>query len=137
LYTFAGADVKLLDEDVWHLELDMEVLSQLMAELSISDPRRHEILRALERAMDAIDVANISGTAKEARAQLTEVLAKPAHASAHRLSAVGHAHIDSAWLWPQRETIRKTARTFATVTALAAEYPEFIFACSQAQQYAW
>jgi alpha-mannosidase len=137
LYVFAGADVKLLDEEVWHLELDVEVLSQLMAELSISDPRRHEILRALERAMDAIDVADVSGTAAAARAELAGVLARPAHASAHRLSAVGHAHIDSAWLWPQRETIRKTARTFATVTALANEYPEFIFACSQAQQYAW
>ena len=29
---------------------------------------------------------------------------------------VGHAHIDSAWLWPQRETIRKSSRTFANVT---------------------
>nr|WP_042185194.1 glycoside hydrolase family 38 C-terminal domain-containing protein [Kibdelosporangium sp. MJ126-NF4]CEL16605.1 Alpha-mannosidase [Kibdelosporangium sp. MJ126-NF4]CTQ89044.1 Alpha-mannosidase (EC 3.2.1.24) [Kibdelosporangium sp. MJ126-NF4] len=137
LYTFVAADVRLLDEDVWHLQLDIEVLSQLMAELSTSDPRRHEILRALERALDAIDVADVSGTAAAARAELVEVLSRPAHASAHTLSAVGHAHIDSAWLWPQRETIRKTARTFATVTALAQEYPEFIFACSQAQQYAW
>ncbi|GAB3883385.1 hypothetical protein GCM10029964_042640 [Kibdelosporangium lantanae] len=137
LYVFAGADVKLLDEQVWHLELDVEVLGQLMAELSTSDPRRHEILRALERAMDEIDVQNVSGTAKAARDQLVDVLSRPAHASAHRLSAVGHAHIDSAWLWPQRETIRKTARTFATVTALNADYPEFVFACSQAQQYAW
>src|SRR5581483_11903044 len=56
---------------------------------------------------------------------------------AHRITAVGHAHIDSAWLWPIRETVRKTARTFANVTALAADYPEFVFACSQAQQYAW
>ena len=32
---------------------------------------------------------------------------RPAYASAHRVSAVGHAHIDSAWLWPVRETIRK------------------------------
>ncbi|CAM3717055.1 glycoside hydrolase family 38 C-terminal domain-containing protein [Kibdelosporangium persicum] len=136
-YVFAAADVKLLDEDVWQLQMDVEVLSQLMVELSTSDPRRHEILRALERALDAIDVADISGTAADARAELTEVLSRPAHASAHKLSAVGHAHIDSAWLWPQRETIRKTARTFATVTALAQEYPEFVFACSQAQQYAW
>ncbi|ONI87582.1 alpha-mannosidase [Actinosynnema sp. ALI-1.44] len=137
LYVFTAADVCLLDEDVWHLRTDIEVLSQLMHELSTSDPRRHEILRALERALDAIDVADISGTAAAARTELTEVLARPAHASAHTLSAVGHAHIDSAWLWPQRETIRKTARTFATATALAQEYPEFVFACSQAQQYAW
>ena len=38
-------------------------------------------------------------------------LARPAYASAHRVVAVGHAHIDSAWLWPVRETIRKCARS--------------------------
>ncbi|HZB51783.1 MAG TPA: glycoside hydrolase family 38 C-terminal domain-containing protein, partial [Mycobacteriales bacterium] len=58
-------------------------------------------------------------------------------ASAHRVSAVGHAHIDSAWLWPVRETRRKCVRTFANVTALARDYPELVFACSSAQQYAW
>ena len=108
-----------------------------MPELALTDPRRHEILRAVERALDALDLHDVSGTAAAARASLTDVLSRPAHASAHTLSAVGHAHIDSAWLWPIRETIRKTSRTFANVTALAAEYPEFVFACSQAQQYAW
>ncbi|NEC19210.1 alpha-mannosidase, partial [Streptomyces parvus] len=68
---------------------------------------------------------------------LAEVLARPASASAHRISAAGHAHIDSAWLWPLRETVRKASRTFANVTALARDYPELVFACSQAQQYAW
>jgi alpha-mannosidase len=65
------------------------------------------------------------------------VLAQPATASAHRVFAVGHAHIDSAWLWPVRETIRKCARTFSNVLALMEEDPDFIFACSSAQQYAW
>ncbi|MFJ4900877.1 alpha-mannosidase [Streptomyces sp. NPDC088727] len=53
------------------------------------------------------------------------------------LLAVGHAHIDSAWLWPVRETVRKCARTFTNMTTLAQEYPELVFACSSAQQYAW
>jgi alpha-mannosidase len=50
---------------------------------------------------------------------------------------VGHAHIDSAWLWPVRETVRKCARTFANVAALGREYPELVFACSQAQHWWW
>jgi len=137
LYTFTRADLAVLDEEVWHLGLDVEVLSELMRELADADPRRHEILRALERALDALDLADVAGSAAAARAELVEVLARPANASAHTIHAVGHAHIDSAWLWPQRETVRKTARTFANVTALAAEYPQFLFACSQAQQYAW
>ncbi|WP_421111301.1 glycoside hydrolase family 38 C-terminal domain-containing protein [Streptomyces sp. NEAU-S77] len=137
LYRFASADVAVLDEDVWHLVLDIEVLSELMGELPADRPRRHEILRALENALDALDLHDVPATAAAARAELTGVLKRPAHASAHRVSAAGHAHIDSAWLWPLRETVRKASRTFANVTALAGDYPELVFACSQAQQYAW
>jgi alpha-mannosidase len=137
LYRLARADLAVLDEEVWHLTIDIEVLAELMAELDVHDPRRHEILRTLERALDTLDMHDVSGTATAARAVLAPALSRPAHASAHTLHAVGHAHIDSAWLWPVRETIRKTARTFANVTALAGEYPELVFACSQAQQYAW
>ncbi|MEV7084695.1 glycoside hydrolase family 38 C-terminal domain-containing protein [Streptomyces sp. NPDC093085] len=137
LYRFASAELAVLDEEVWHLVLDIEVLSELMAELPADRSRRHEILRALESALDALDLHDVAGTASAARRELAEALARPASASAHRLSAAGHAHIDSAWLWPLRETVRKASRTFANVTALAQEYPELVFACSQAQQYAW
>ncbi|MBW8699434.1 Mannosylglycerate hydrolase [Streptomyces sp. MBT84] len=137
LYTFRRADVAVLDEDVWHLDLDLQVLRELMAELGEHDPRRHEILHALDRAMDALDLDDVSGSAAAVRAVLEPVLSRPAHASAHIVSGVGHAHIDSAWLWPIRETKRKTARTFSNVTSLADEYEEFVFACSQAQQYEW
>ena len=65
------------------------------------------------------------------------MLAAPAADSALRVSAVGHAHIDCAWLWPTRETVRKVARTFANVLDLIDRDPEFVFAASSAQQYAW
>ncbi|GHD23819.1 alpha-mannosidase [Streptomyces galbus] len=137
LYTFRRADLAILDEDVWHLDLDVQVLRELMGELDDHDPRRHEILHALDRAMDLLDLDDVAGSAAAVRESLQPVLARPAHASAHIVSGVGHAHIDSAWLWPIRETRRKIARTFSNVTSLAEEYPELVFACSQAQQYAW
>ncbi|MFE4540529.1 alpha-mannosidase [Streptomyces scopuliridis] len=137
LYRFAAADLAVLDEEVWHLILDVEVLTELMRELPTDRSRRHEILRALESMLDALDLHDVAGTAAAARGELTEALSRPASPSAHRISAAGHAHIDSAWLWPLRETVRKASRTFANVTALAADYPELVFACSQAQQYAW
>jgi len=137
VYRFARADVAVLDETVWHLLLDVEVLRELMLELSVDDPRRHEILRALERCLDVLDIHDVAGTATSARACLVDVLSARAPASAHTVSATGHAHIDSAWLWPIRETQRKTARTFANVTALASDYPEFVFSGPQAQQYVW
>ena len=52
-------------------------------------------------------------------------------------TAVGHAHMDLAWLWPIRETKRKTARTFATALAMMDRYPDYIFGASQPQQFQW
>ncbi|WP_088549374.1 alpha-mannosidase [Paenibacillus aquistagni] len=50
---------------------------------------------------------------------------------------VGQSHIDVAWLWPIRETIRKCSRTFSTVMTLMDEYPQFQYAQSQPQLYAY
>lgn len=126
-----------LNQAVWELQQDIDALRGLMHELPMELPRRHEILRALERMLDVMDPDDVPGTAAAGRAALAEVLARPAYASAHQLVATGHAHIDSAWLWPVRETIRKCARTFSNVVALMDEDPEFVFSCSSAQQLAW
>ncbi|MET9730986.1 glycoside hydrolase family 38 C-terminal domain-containing protein [Streptomyces sp. NPDC006458] len=136
-YTLTRMDLAVFDETVWQLGLDLEVLGELMAELPVDAPRRWEILRAVERALDAVDLQDVNGTAERARSLLRPALSVPAAPSAHRLSAVGHAHIDSAWLWPLRETVRKVARTTAGMTALLEDEPEFVFAMSQAQQWAW
>ena len=136
-YTMARADINIFNRAVWELVQDVEVLYQLAAELELGSPRRWDILYALERALDAVSLTDVPGTAEAARAELAQVLAQPAHASAHQLSAVGHAHIDSAWLWPVRETVRKVARTASNVVNLLAAYPELKFAMSSAQQYEW
>ncbi|GAA2718969.1 MULTISPECIES: glycoside hydrolase family 38 C-terminal domain-containing protein [Streptomyces] len=136
-YRLARMDLAVLDRTVWELVQDLEVLGQLMAELPVEGARRWEVLRAVERALDALDLQDVGGTAERAREALRGVLSAPAHASAHRLSAVGHAHIDSAWLWPLRETVRKVARTTANMTALLEDEPDFVYAMSQAQQFAW
>ncbi|MCX7720515.1 MAG: glycosyl hydrolase-related protein [Dictyoglomus thermophilum] len=51
------------------------------------------------------------------------------------LYAIGHAHIDYAWLWPREETIRKAQRTFSTILNLMENYPDFVFLQSSAQIY--
>ncbi|MGQ4388457.1 alpha-mannosidase [Streptomyces sp. SAS_270] len=136
-YTLARMDLAVFDETVWQLVIDLEVLGELMAELPVDGARRWDILRAVERALDAVDLQDVGGTAAGARTHLAGVLAEPAVPSAHRISAVGHAHIDSAWLWPLRETVRKVARTTSNMTALLDDEPDFVFAMSQAQQWAW
>ncbi|MGW9206243.1 alpha-mannosidase [Embleya sp. NPDC055664] len=134
-YRLRRIDLAVFDQDVWNLVQDLEVLGELMLELPKDAGRRYEIVRAIERSLDAIDLQDVNGTATAARSQLAEALSVPATASAHRLSAVGHAHIDSAWLWPLRETVRKVARTTANMTALLDDEPDFVYTMSQAAQY--
>ena len=137
LYRLAQLEVGLLDLPVWELQQDVDALVGLLGELPASSQRRAEILRALDRMVDSMDPDDVSGTAALGRSILEPALSKPAAASAHHLHAVGHAHIDSAWLWPTRETVRKVARTFSNVCNLIDENPDFVFAASSAQQYAW
>lgn len=137
LYRTRRMDLAVFEHEVFELSLDLDVLFELQAELPATSPRRMRILQAMDDALDVLDLQRITETAAAARAQLEEVLAAPAEASAHRISAVGHAHIDSAWLWPVRETIRKVARTSSSMTALIDEQPEFQYGMSSAQQYAW
>lgn len=150
LYRFGGARLVAPDDEVRALGFDLEVLHELTGELAADHPRCHEILAALERAVDVLDRAGVAAGAGAARAELAETLAAPAERGAHRITAVGHAHIDSAWLWPLAETPRKCARTFSSVLSLleseAAELwtgeeagspGGLVFACSQAQQWEW
>ncbi|MEW1859178.1 glycoside hydrolase family 38 C-terminal domain-containing protein [Streptomyces sp. NPDC088194] len=137
LYRLRRADIAVRDEDVWQLIHDFEALDGLMRALPDALPRKHEIRAALEAAVDAVDPRAVARTAGRARTVLAPALSRHAHDSAHTFAAVGHAHIDSAWLWPVRETVRKCARTFSTMAALTEEYPGLVVAASSAQHYAW
>ncbi|WP_405943350.1 alpha-mannosidase [Streptomyces sp. NBC_00932] len=137
LYRLNRMDLAVFDAPVWELVQDLDVLSGLMHQLAEDSTRRWQLVHAVDRALDAVDLQDISGTAAAAREVLAPALASPAHAGAHRISAVGHAHIDTAWLWPVRETVRKAARTVSNVTALMDDHPGFRFVMSQAQQLAW
>jgi alpha-mannosidase len=53
------------------------------------------------------------------------------------VKAVGHSHIDTAWLGPWSETVETARDTFATVLRLMDEYPDFIYTQSSAQHFEW
>lgn len=50
-------------------------------------------------------------------------------------TAIGHSHLDLAWLWPLRETKRKACRTFTHQIANMKRYPDYIYGASQPQQF--
>ena len=137
LYRLRQASLGVRDDEVYHLLLDAEVLLGLMTSLPAKDKRRQRLLRQMQAAFDALDLTAVGRTASAARRALQPALELGARDGAHHVIGVGHAHIDSAWLWPIRETVRKCARTFASATGLMDEHPEYRFVCSQAVQYHW
>ena len=135
-YTLSRMDVTIFNEDVFAYYMDLETVSSLIRELKDDDPRYWQLAKALQRSLNIYDERDLE-TVSAARAALAGVLAEPAASSAIKHIAIGHAHIDSAWLWPVRETRRKVARTVSNALALMDADPDFKYAMSSAQQYAW
>jgi alpha-mannosidase len=118
------AELRLWAPGLRRIALDFKVLLDLAVALPEGE-RRWQLLESLARYVLDNDPAHLEGA-----------LSHPT-TSTHLISAIGHAHIDTAWLWPVREARRKCARSFSTALALMDEYPDYRFACSQPAQYAW
>ena len=52
-----------------------------------------------------------------------------------KVTAVGHTHIDLAWLWTVLQAIEKGERSYQTVLKLMDEFPDYTFIQSQPQMY--
>ncbi|MGQ0627437.1 MAG: alpha-mannosidase [Phycisphaerales bacterium] len=155
---FFAAELVLIDEqadrlaDLWAVStaLARELLlppppitthsAKFPANVPWQDGRCEELLAALEATRARLGLASAQGVragAADAVKRLEAVLGREPAASVTLAHAVGHAHIDTAWLWPVRETRRKIQRTFSNVLRLMERWPAFRFLCSQAQQYAF
>ncbi len=71
------------------------------------------------------------------RTLLEKILKEKNPAPSMVYSAMGHSHLDLLFLWPERETRRKCARTLSTVVKMMDRFPEYRFCLSQAPVYLW
>ncbi len=130
------AEIAVLDRKAWDLLWDFVTVSDMAIYLPANTPRGGQALWA---ANEMVNVCNLEdrSTWQKARQIASQFLAARNGDGQHNLSAVGHAHIDTAWLWPLAETQRKCYRTFSSAVRYMDDYPDYIFACSQAQQWEW
>ncbi len=125
----------VVNREIRALAFDVQVL------LSVYDfsPDRafgEEVFAAVREIMDC--VVRDNNDAAILRNKLLPFLSqKNNEENAFTYSAIGHAHLDLAWLWPIRESKRKGARTFATQIRNMELYDDYIFGASQAQLYLW
>jgi alpha-mannosidase len=130
-YVLDSCEVGRFDADAWRRLWDFAVLRALELEDGVDPSFAGELLAALNEFATRVEMG------ADGDAILAELYARHAAGGPHELSAVGHAHLDTAWLWPLEETWRKAQRSFSTQVRLMDEYPEHVFCASQAQHYAW
>lgn len=128
---FHGAHLARRDDTVYGLYYDYLTLVVLMG--ATEDAALADGLRV---TLDEAWRLFRAGDPAAARAALAEPLARPA-ASDVVFSAVGHSHLDMAWLWPLRETRRKSARTYTRALETIDRRPGYVYGTSQPQQLAW
>jgi len=130
------AYIAIQNPEIYGLYYDYEVLLDLCKHIESESDRFNDIFKALEKVSQLLESFNNESVLK-ARKILSVELEKNNTEKTLDVSVTGHAHIDLAWLWPIRETIRKGARTFSHALQLMDEYDEYIFGASQPQLYQW
>ena len=130
------AEIAVFDREAWNLYWDFKIVADMAEHLPANTPRGGQALYAANAVVNALTLED-RATWPAARKIANDFLKAKNGDGQHHLSAVGHAHIDTAWLWPIAETKRKCARSFSTAVRYMDEHPEYKFACSQAQQYEW
>ncbi len=134
--TIVEAHIAVCDEEMNQLFYDMEVLNNMLSCLPQDTARYQSILISLNKAANEL-LRYTTEEAASARKILRKELDKKCGDESLSISAIGHAHIDLAWLWPIRETVRKGARTFSTALKNMKKYPDYVFGASQPQLYQW
>ncbi len=90
------------------------------------------LLRALDDAVNALDQGGLPAARDVLKATYEKLGGQHEHI---RAVLTGHAHIDLAWLWPERCSEYKALHTFSTMNRMMDVYPEFIFGYSQTASY--
>ena len=143
MFTLAKVEISIMNEVAHQLFWDMVVLYDVSQALPEDNPTG---TKAIELANTIINKTNIrdSTSLLNARNIADELFQTKLLLSNnmrykidHEITAVGHCHIDTAWLWPYAETRRKVVRSWSTQALQLSLYPFWKFVASQTVQWEW
>ena len=108
--------------------------------LDENDPGKHALLTSLDDAFRLLDLrlpieGGFYSSVPKAHRRLKEGIEQSGLPLKVEITAIGHAHIDVAWLWTLGQTRQKAGRTFHNVLRLMEEFKDFYFTQSQPQLY--
>ncbi|MEO1644756.1 MAG: alpha-mannosidase, partial [Chloroflexota bacterium] len=130
------AEIALFNREMWDLYWDFAVVADMAHHFPADGLRAGSALAVANEMINLFQPEDVNSI-QSARDLAATFLSQQNGAGIHQVYAMGHAHIDTAWLWPLAETRRKCVRSFSTAVHLMERYPDYKFVCSQAQQLAW
>ncbi|HKD76016.1 MAG TPA: hypothetical protein VKB76_10985, partial [Ktedonobacterales bacterium] len=142
-HTLHTTELRLLDEPTDHLYLRMRQILDALNQLPDASPTRLALIAALDEVCHQLDLrdprspeayASYRAALMLLEGRLHDVELPQITWQPHAV-AIGHAHIDVAWLWQLRHTRMKAANTFTTALYHMDRYPHFTFLQSTPQLY--
>ena len=139
---FEYADYAVLSPKADDLYYTARVMFDTVRILGKNDPDKILLLNTLEETFNLIDWTcsgdeNFYASVAKAQDYLAKAVEQMPKSSPVTVTAIGHTHIDVAWLWRLKHTREKAARSFSTVFRLMERYPEYVFLQTQPQLYAY
>lgn len=137
------AEIVAVNPDARQLYIDIWIIGDAAREFPADSWEQHKALKTCNEIIEAFELGNKESLKKCRKIAEQYIGSNVNSAKVYDsgkeavVTAIGHCHIDSCWLWPFAETKRKAARSWSNQCDLMDRYPELNFACSQAQQYKW
>lgn len=127
-----------LQDFVAHAEVALDVACSCDTDRRLSS----RLLQTLDEAFLALDTRAPLGEALHASVAAAHDVLRDGLSTAgapmpETLHAIGHAHMDIAYLWPIAQIRQKNARTYLNALRLMERFEDFRFSHSQPQLYAY
>lgn len=140
IHELKSAFVGCLDEEANDYFYLSKMILETIQQLAEDHDRKVRLLKMLNGSFQRIDwrekgSPQFYDSLREAHLFLKEALQALPKSDLVQVTAIGHTHIDLAWLWQLKHTREKAARSFSTVLKLMKEYPEYVFLQTQPQIY--
>ncbi len=145
MHTFNGVQLCYMNEEIKDFVFDVRELLTAREVLPKNNFARTRAMRVLDKVADCVVFYPLHYTDEEIQEGVRKALVHTREffnkggnsRTFGRVGIIGHSHMDTAWLWPVDETIRKCARTYCNAMSLMRQYPEYKFIQSSALHCEW
>lgn len=143
-HTFGGVKICTRNDDLYTLIFDIKELLSAAKELDKSSFAAAKAQEALLKINAVLPLSPKDADDKELSEGIKSALEisgeffKGSNSRVFgKIGIIGHSHMDTAWLWPVKETVRKCARTYSNALHLMEQYPDYKFIQSSALHSEW